>query len=398
MCAASLVACSSKEDSGAQGAGGATVEIDAGGFGASTGAGTGTFDGGRLPIGPEQVAELRDGACAAWESEGEALPVALELVVDVSSSMSSEAPGSDSTKWEVTRDALLEAIVGVEGPGLPATASAGLLFYPNKKATVNREPGEPSDCVNLDAMVPIRLLGGPDAEHRELVRQRIAGAVLETSTPTHDAYYHALEQGVLGSSFGGQRFMLLITDGEPTLLQGCMNESGSPQSVDPEPIVDEIRRAANAGIKTFLIGSPGSENNREWMSRAAVIGGTAPADCDEDGPNYCHMDMTTAPDFSAALRSGLSDVVGMVAPCIYAFAEPPAGQELVLGGINVVLQRDGEAFVIIRDDIGDCTEGWRLTEDNQILLCPTTCDDVQQNPRTTVDVLFGCAAIPTDVR
>ncbi|HLV68113.1 MAG TPA: vWA domain-containing protein, partial [Polyangiaceae bacterium] len=247
-----------------------------------------------------------------------------------------------------------------------------------------------SACVDTDARVPIALLGPENGSHRERIREAIEDAELEQSTPTHDAYRHALEEAVLPASFDGEKFMLLITDGAPTVALGCSNPAGRIQDVDPDPIVDEIRRAAEAGVKTFLIGSPGSEPNRDWMSYAAVLGGTAPPGCDVDGPDYCHMDMTTAPNFSAALRAGLSEIVGLVSPCRFAFAEPPNNQEIDAGKINVVLSNGGQHTLVIRDDQGDCSEGWQLAGGNEVLLCPDTCERVQSDPSMTVTLAFGC--------
>lgn len=368
------------------------------GTGISIGAGTGggsaipsVYDGGSVLITEEELEQIRNDQCAGWESEGEELTSVIELVIDVSSSMNQAAPGNrGQTKWDVTREALLEAIVGTNGPGLPGSVAVGLLFYPNIEATINRTPGAVDQCVNTGAMVPIDVLGGPNAAHRQSLGDAIRGVQLRQSTPTHDAYGYALDNGLLPTRLPGEKFMLLITDGAPTLLQGCMNESGNLNSVDPQPIVQEITRAAEERVRTFLIGSPGSEPNRTWMSTAAVIGGTAPAGCNVNGPDYCHMDMTTAPDFSAALRAGLARVAGAVAPCRYTFAEPPAGMAVDRDKINVVLSSSQGRVLVVRDDVGDCTEGWQLTDEDEILLCPDSCNQVQSEGGVVVDVIFGC--------
>src|SRR5688572_9440293 len=102
---------------------------------------------------------------------------------------------------------------------------------------------------------------------------------------------------------GNQKFMLLITDGAPTMSEGCNGgdgDNGQVQDMPTEPIIAEIAGAYAQGIRTFLIGSPGSEESAEetggdmrpWLSRAAVESGTDEAGCAVDGPNFCHMDMT----------------------------------------------------------------------------------------------------------
>lgn len=54
--------------------------------------------------------------------------------------MSHPAPGAqnEETKWEVTRDALLQAIRGVPpNAGLPAGMEVGFLCYPNQVTLAN---------------------------------------------------------------------------------------------------------------------------------------------------------------------------------------------------------------------------------------------------------------------
>lgn len=415
LAVAGIVSCSSDEDD--DGGGAAVGEGDGDGddtgdinLGTGGGAGNGDgdaglpteFDGGSFVLTDEELEAISDVACAGWQHEGEVLPSTIQLVIDVSSSMRQPAPGTDRSKWEVTRDLLLEGIVGVEGSGLPGAVAVGVLFYPNQAGVEGTpEPQDVSECVNIDALVPAASLGGADGEHRELVRDVIENAVTETWTPTHDAYRYALDEGLLPSEILGNKFMLLITDGTPTISLECTQQQGQGNGVDPEPIVDEIARAAQLGIRTFLIGSPGSEDNREWMSRAAVIGGTAPQGCNIAGPvgEYCHMDMTTADDFTQALRDGLARIAGVLTPCTYSYPEAPEGQSIDEDTINVVVRKsDGTSTLIVRDDQGECDEGWQRGNGNEIRLCPATCSEVQLEPTTTVELAFGCDSIAVPVR
>jgi hypothetical protein len=391
-----LYNCSSNVDDGAGSGGGINVGSSTGtGAGVSVGAnggGTGTYDGGEIPITPAQVTAIKNQACAGESIQTEALPSVLELVIDTSSSMNQMAPGGGGTKWEVTRAALLDAVPGSNNsPGLPAGTGVGLIFYPNTNVNpVSRTAQPVTACVNTGAMVPAALLGDANGAHRGLIRNAIGQVQLQQSTPTHDAYKYAFENGISATNVPGRRYMLVITDGTPTLSLGCMNPSGSLSDQDPAPIVAEIQRVAAAGVKTFLIGSPGSEANRSWMSQAAIIGGTSKPGCNVNGPNYCHMDMTTAPNFSTALRDGLAAVVGAINSCTFEFGTPPPGQTISASNITVTMASGGQSTLVVRDDVGDCTKGWQLTADKHILLCPDTCATVQADPLITVDVMFGC--------
>lgn len=387
-------ACSSQSDDDGLGTGGRINVGQGGGVNVGGGSSNGKLDGGHITLTPPQVTSIKTGSCAGSAIEGEAQPSVIELVIDTSSSMNERATGTGNrSKWEVTREALLEAIVGGTGPGLPAAVGVGLLFYPNKVAQINRSPGTVNDCVNTGSALAPALLGGATAPHRQSVQAAISQVQLQSSTPSHDAYKWAFENGISRTNVPGRRFMLLITDGQPTLSLGCTNPSGQLQAVDAAPIVDEIRRTAAAGIKTFLIGSPGSENNRRWMSQAAVIGGTSTPNCQVNGPNWCHMDMTETPDFSAALRAGLAQISGQLASCDYEFPPPPPGQSISSDKINVVLTSNSGSELVVRDNMGDCQKGWQLTSDNRVHLCADTCQAVQSNPNMKVDILFGCASL-----
>jgi hypothetical protein len=370
--------------------------INLGGGGVTVITGNGSLNGGQVPITSAQVNTIKTSACAGESVEGESLPAVLELVIDVSSSMNDTAPGTNQSKWVVTRDALLNAVPGANGSsGLAASMGVGILFYPNTKATIGATPQDINKCVNTSALVPTAQLGNATGAQRTLVRTSIQNAVLQQSTPTYDAYNYAFSNGIEKTKLPGKRFMLLITDGTPTLAQGCVNTTGQLQGVDPEPIVGLVQKAADAGVKTFLIGSPGSEQNRNWLSRAAIIGGTAPAGCSPNGPTYCHMDMTTATNFSTALADGLRSISGQIAPCTYTFPAPPSGQTNDPNNINVIMSSPSGSQLVVRDDkpADGCTKGWQLTSNNEILLCSDTCKAVQADASTGIEVVFGCASL-----
>ena len=210
--------------------------------------------GGTRPITDEEAEQLESGACAGWSAEPEPLPSSIMLVVDISSSMNSTTPATGGrTKWEVTRDALQSAI-----DDLPPTVTVGMVMYPNKNTEAVRDDNfkDASECVNTDEIVPFEVLGAGGSDHRQRIEDMFQNADLHSSTPTHDAYAAALEVVRDADLPGNETFMLLITDGQPTLSQGCIGEQNLTPSRDPQPIIDEIDAARDDGIRTFIIGSP----------------------------------------------------------------------------------------------------------------------------------------------
>lgn len=385
-----------------------TADIELTGMGDSGTSSTGTTisgsDGGRVDLTAEQIEEIENAACTGWVGEGETLPAVLQLVVDTSRSMTLQAPGSGASKWDVTRDALIEAI-----EDLPSSVSVGLMFYPNSRDLLRGEesPSPIDACIDVDGRLPIQVLGGEDSPHRDALEEGIRRVRPEGYTPTHDAYRYALNEALIPYETNASKFMLLITDGAPTVNTDCVatGDAGggnSPADAETQPIVDEIAGAhVDQSIRTFLIGSPGSEQSangngdmRPWLSQAAMVGGTPSAGCQVSGPEFCHMDMTQETDFAAALTAGLASVVGQIVnACEFAIPEPPDDEgEIEPNETNVIITwGDGSASLILPDGKGDCSDGWQWNADEgTVTLCGETCDEVKLDSKATVQLNFGC--------
>jgi hypothetical protein len=106
------------------------------------------------------------------------------------------------------------------------------------------------------------------------------------------------------------------------------------------------------------------------------------------------MDMTQASDFGAALRTGLAQIAGAIVACDYELPEPPPGETLNLGAINVIhTPPGGEPTIVPRSDDPNCTDGWRLDENQHVVLCANTCNQVQADATSSLEVLFGCESV-----
>jgi hypothetical protein len=376
-----------------------------------------------------------DTACADSNTYiGHSEPAALQLLVDTSCSMSQapgqggfmgggnqnggviDGPGScdnepsdvqpfscggggggQGSKWQITRDALTNAL-----DSFGASTWLGLMFYPYPPGTPADQifAGAPCEChpdVNFflsENTVPAAAL---DNAQRMQVTQALGNALVTGSTPTHAAYRQAVDY-LRNTNFSGGKYVVLITDGEPTY---GLTDAGAcfgigTQRVDSTALIAEVATAFASGIQTFVIGSPGSEGAREDLSRMAEEGGTARPGCSSaPGSNeYCHLDMTTEPDFGAALASALGQVAEQTQdPCSYELPMPTDGQSIDRGKVNVsYTDTDGNTVEVARDpSLTDCNSGWQYSEDqNQILLCPDTCGAVMNNGNTDVNILVGC--------
>ncbi len=360
-----------------------------------------TYDGGVADLTQDQVTALKSSSCAGWSHEGENLPAVLDFVVDVSGSMSLTAPTTKGQpKWDITRAALLSAL-----DALPGLTAVGMIFFPNMNTQKNTTSPKPdcSTCVNTKAMIPIALLGAAGSAQRTALAAGINAADAAGGTPTDDAYEYELANNMNKSQLPGDRFMVLITDGQPTFLKGCYGTGNTSDPVDYTPVVNAIGGAwTTNGVKTFIIGSPGSEaqastgaDGRGWLSHAAQVGQTPlTPTCSDSGPNYCHFDMSQVPDFAAGFSDALAQIAGQVVSCSYTLPTPPLGQTLDLSKINVILTTGTPEYLLIqRATSATCTTGWYLDSSNNVVLCSDTCKKAKADTKSSLDLLFGCATI-----
>lgn len=367
----------------AESGGAAAMPGDAPGFG-SPGAGSGL-------VGLVDNESIEQEACADQFVGVTERPPVIQFVVDTSGSMNWVAgterlpDAGERSKWEITRDALAGAITN-----MPDAAAVGVSYYPNVS-------GGGPECHRPLAAAPIARL---TPEHRALIETVNAAQAAQGGTPTHGAYEFGVEQ-LAAAPLAGSRFLVLITDGIPTFTLEC---GGNGQTrVDAAPLlasVDERFRAEE--IKTFVIGSPGSEPAREELSSMAMLGGTGAAGCSTAAMANCHFDMTTAEDFSAALNDALGDITEATLGCDYAVPEPPPGRSRIdLNDVSVVVESGGNPVSeFLRASSPDCDAGWQYNDgQTSIALCRSSCDEltrlVEENPDISVRVKFGCALTPT---
>ena len=288
---------------------------------------------------------------------------------------------------------------------LPPSMAIGMLLYPNMMTVKNEvAPADVSTCVVVDQMAAIDLLGGASSAQRSVLASLLDAAVVEGGTPTHDAYTYGLDH-LIAFETALPKYMLLITDGQPTFLQGCYGTGYTAWPVDEQPIIDTIAMAkANAGISTFLIGAPGSEvayesgeDNRPWLPMAAEQGGTARQGCSHSGAGgYCHFDLVAEPDFATGLQRALAEIAASIVQCEYALPPPPTGdQEINTDQVNVIFTDGAGAQVaFLRNDNPDCQIGWQYSADRtRITLCEGSCLKVKSEPEGELELLYGCSTL-----
>lgn len=324
-------------------------------------------------------------ACETASAFADPLPATLLLQVDTSGSMNCAATAASCAVGDPTPDPndsrydVFLAVLETALAGLPDSTQVGAMHYP---VTFS--------CARDETLVDI----GPLSTTRGPLLSALRGVTPEGTTPTRDGVTYALGR-LRARSADEARHLVLATDGAATVCLGC--DADCPLEAldrDNDQLVEDVRRAAEDGVRTFVIGVPGSGSYRQVLSRMASAAGTARAGCSDSGPLYCHYDLTDPSlDFATALAAALADIGESVLSCEYTIPPNPDGT-FDAAKVNVrLIDEAGEPTTIPRDR--SRTDGWDYTDDGtRILLHGPACDRALGLRMGRIDVLFGC---PTEL-
>jgi hypothetical protein len=339
---------------------------------------------------------LLEAGCATSTMRSELLPSNMLFVIDRSASMAcNPPPTTDSTtcemtpervslfspsKWEITRMALSNAI-----KALPDDTVVGISYFSN------------DDACGVHSLPSVPLMALAESQ-RSAIESSLSNVEPDGATPlvgaTILAYRH-LHDLSEQKKLRGKMFVVLLTDGEQSEPCTDAERCSSAASCTKLLVEDEVPKAASpeVGIRTFVIGAPGSEPARTVLSQIAKNGGTAPAGCDV-AAGTCHFDMTVRTQFDTALADALSQISGRALSCELSL--PEGDDDVDRQRVNVVYSpADGSAPVlIVQDDRAGCDDGangWQYTADaKKIRLCGAACEAVRADHGARVDVVLGC--------
>jgi hypothetical protein len=363
--------------------------------------------------------------CTAQNYQSEELPASILFVVDRSGSMSCNTPADGQSsadcetnaqrlnsnkpsKWEMTIAALKEVFNKLNQSG----ARVGLMFLSN-----NGICGVNSD-LTLGG-VPLKLIDQSQVSLLSLALDRQnpeGGTPLVGSTILAYKQLHQIAGGDCGAppcGAPGNRFVVLFTDG----VDSCPNPSfdgvpceknGNGQPCTQYLLDTEVKSALAANIRTYVIGAPGSENGRGFLSELAYQGGTAKTGCTHSTASGdvgdCHFDMTTSQDFATDLSTVLRAISGSAIGCEFAV---PAVAGADPNNVNVQYTAPGTTPICIpRDDGKGCRDGangWQFAKNpdgsantSKVVLCGDACGTVSNVANVQVDVITGCESIRLD--
>ena len=325
------------------------------------------------------------------------------LVVDKSGSMDDESIYDGRMTWEILVEALNRALR--EQPGISSELRTGLLLFPGRDVP-SYCPTE--TCCSLgseDVDVEIAPLEDSSDAILDTLAQTTPGGLTPTAAALERARVYFTEGA--GRDFGGDRVVVLITDGgpicNPTLRCGmdecmlnldtmclgaessncCSTDASGIWCVDHEATEEKFIELRSAGIESVIIGLPGSEPYVQWLRAFAEIGSGAGGTMS----HYYDVSVSREPgDVSEALRNALFDPTR---DCMIQLIERPDDWDLTR--IDVAVDCSLVPSGISEDD-GLPVDGWTVDDP----LDPTTiqlhgryCEQLQGGV-DRVDVVYGC--------
>jgi hypothetical protein len=342
---------------------------------------------------------MSDGACGGTAVKATARDANVLLVVDKSGSMLQKPTGFAVDKWDAIRTSLHDALTPVKNK-----LSMGLLMYPYDAVT----PIDPSCSGNCCALPTGSAAVNVPIEPGLTALDKIVSAVNATSpggaTPPARALDEALTYFTTGAGkdLVGDRYVLLATDGGPncneTLTCGadkcttnidgscasgtncCDPTTGSKIScLDSDSVVAKLTALKTAGVKTFVVGIPGSEAYKTYLDAFAEAGGMiAPSGTTK----YFAVDGAGG---AGGLTSVFSLITGeLITSCTLNLdSAPPDPNQINVYVDDKVVPQSG-------------TDGWSLdtsTTPPSIVLKGATCEGVKTKGAKSIRVVYGCPTI-----
>ena len=373
-----------------------------------------------------------DKSCAASSISATQTPTAVLIVLDRSSSMTT------NSKWGAAQKAIVKAIDKDSFDNV----ILGLLAYPSHSV---KGPAciwnWPVTCgVSALPQVPLANSGTDKVTGSTGPRKAIYGWLTANSpdntntdaSPGYDAIKNGLS-ALQDLKKVDKRALVLLTDGgfscaslssptRPGYWDGACNDWEYPDSVTK--MIKAAYEHTTAPVNTFIVGLPGSDSTGKKqggydtapyqmllaLSTYAWTGSpkTVPANC--NGKSFskagwaptipCHFDMTQGTFDADALALAFAQVKGKVLGCTYKLPKVDDKNKTIdKSKVNLQIALDGKAAYTIprrtsKTDTCLVSKGcWDLDAKDNVSILGKACTDLSAAAQAKVTILVGCKTI-----
>lgn len=318
-------------------------------------------------IGPQGTSS----ACVSSVADAALRPANLVFMYDKSGSMGDPADGFDpAKKWVPVGTGMKAFFSDPESKSI----NASLQFFP-----LGGDLAQTCNYAYESPTVAMQSLSNPTPFVSAIDATKPNGG-----TPTYPALQGALKYArtVADKHPGDATAVVLVTDGEPgfgvngQFVEGCTNNN-IPQISS----IAEAAFKATPSVPTYVIGVGSSLTK---LNAIASAGGTKQAFI---------ISVNDPAQTKESFQQALTQVRAQSTTCDFALPQPPAGQELNIYAVNVVITSKGGQKILQYSK--DCAsgEGWHydnLGSPSRIQLCQAACSSVRSDPTSKIEIAFGC--------
>lgn len=332
--------------------------------------------GDTCPVGQQCGPTDPDGeGCGTLRLEAEreviTTPGNLLVIFDRSGSMRSD--WGNAPRFEVAGNALRNALMPLQD-----SLTVGGVFFPSP-AVVNSNCAcgfanftnwLPGGCCLGDSSCTVNAIDQADQ-----ISFR-PGAQFIADLPNHweGSGGTPLQQGVeqaaaalANAVYDGPMSVLIVTDGQPT----CGSQD--------QPVITQVTAWEQQGIKTYVVGLPGSEGARNLLNQIAMVGGT-----------MSYIDPANAADLQTRLETIVSSTVQSGFDSCSITLNPPAA---VPDKLQLTVVENGMELEVQRN-LG-ASGGWSISSNGvNVELIGVFCDNAQAGLYPELQFKFGCEDLP----
>lgn len=357
------------------------------------GTAAGGSSAGSLNLGDPSVPPA--GPCGAQTIPALTNPPNISFIIDHSASMGEVFGDNGLSKYENARLALSRVLKAVGH-----RINYGAAIFPGLDGATGCEAGtELMKVAPGDA--PSYARDGKTGPRLKDLLSRLSIAGVDGGTPVAPTLTKMLD--VLGE-LEGDTYVVLITDGAPNCndelsckasacipnIEGltangvdctpsyncCVPSAQYPQAnrscVDADASLQSVQALRDAGIRTYVVGMPGSEPYEQLLNAMADVGATAR----EGEQKYYPVADTEA--LEASLKS---IAVSLAISCDISLDYEPPDPDYV----NVYFDGDVVAY--------DPDQGWAWTDDGHVAIRGKACEELSAGAVLEVQVLAGCKTV-----